>query len=219
MRSTRHLVEPFFPGLALLPAMAMLLCARGAGAAAGDSTGAGGGSNCCFAHISPGCDNPGCENAVCSIDPICCLSSWDSICAGEAVILCGQLCTGSGSDCCSPHAGPGCEDQTCENQVCSADPFCCDVTWDSVCADQAADLCEVCGGGPTCPWDCDGSGDGDVNSTDLLVLLAQFDASAPAVCDGGESCDHDGNGCVDVSDLLKLLAHYTTDPSGIGCPP
>ncbi len=71
---------------------------------------------------------------------------------------------------------------------------------------------------PPCPWDCDGSDDGNVNVTDLLALLAQYDPLAPAVCDGGESCDYDGNGCVDVTDLLKLLSHYTNDPGGIGCP-
>ncbi len=71
---------------------------------------------------------------------------------------------------------------------------------------------------PACAWDCDGSDDGNVNVTDLLALLAQFDLLAPAVCDGGESCDHDGNGCVDVTDLLKLLAHFTLDPVGTGCP-
>ncbi len=74
------------------------------------------------------------------------------------------------------------------------------------------------GGGSHCPWDCDGSGDGNVNVSDLLALLGQYDPGAPGICDGGESCDFGGNGCVDVSDLLKLLAHYTTDPSGTGCP-
>ncbi len=70
---------------------------------------------------------------------------------------------------------------------------------------------------PECFWSCDASGDNDANVADLLALLGQYDPLAPAVCDGG-SCDYDGNGCVDVSDLLKLLAHFTTDPSGAGCP-
>ncbi len=72
--------------------------------------------------------------------------------------------------------------------------------------------------GPSCPWDCDGSGDGNVNVADLLALLGQYDPLAPAVCGGGGSCDYNGNGCVDVTDLLKLLGHYTTDPLGVGCP-
>jgi hypothetical protein len=32
---------------------------------------------------------------------------------------------------------PGCSDNVCENIICTADPFCCDVGWDSLCADQA----------------------------------------------------------------------------------
>lgn len=71
---------------------------------------------------------------------------------------------------------------------------------------------------PGCPWDCDGSVDGDVNVSDLLALLGQFDASSPLNCSGG-SCDYNGDGCVDVIDLLELLAHYNVDPTGgSGCP-
>ena len=70
---------------------------------------------------------------------------------------------------------------------------------------------------PGCPWDCDGSNDGNVNVNDLLALLGQWDIESPLNCTGG-SCDYDNDGCTDVSDLLKLLAHYTTDPRGIGCP-
>ncbi len=71
---------------------------------------------------------------------------------------------------------------------------------------------------PACAWDCDGSGDGNTNVSDLLALLGQYDPLAPGVCDGSESCDYDNDGCVDISDLLKVLAHYTIDPLGIGCP-
>ncbi len=68
-----------------------------------------------------------------------------------------------------------------------------------------------------CAWDCDGSNDGNVNVSDLLALLGQYDASAPVNCFGG-SCDFNEDGCVGVVDLLKMLAHYTTDPTGAGCP-
>ncbi len=61
-----------------------------------------------------------------------------------------------------------------------------------------------------CPWDCDGSNDGNANVIDLLTLLAVWNGSGP--------CDFDGTGVVDVVDLLKLLAHLTTNPLGIGCP-
>ena len=66
-----------------------------------------------------------------------------------------------------------------------------------------------------CPWDCDGSCDGNVNVNDLLALLGQWDVTSPVNCTGG-ACDFNGDGCVDVVDLLKLLAHYA--PAGVGCP-
>ena len=74
-----------------------------------------------------------------------------------------------------------------------------------------------CSGQPACPWDCDGSADGNANVSDLLALLGQWDAGSPINCTGG-SCDFNGDGCTDVVDLLKLLGNYATDPSGVGCP-
>ncbi|MGP1345737.1 MAG: agmatine deiminase family protein [Phycisphaerales bacterium] len=53
-----------------------------------------------------------------------------------------------GSNCCFANGTPGCNDASCQTVICSIDPFCCDTEWDQLCADQANDLCEVCGGGP-----------------------------------------------------------------------
>jgi hypothetical protein len=47
----------------------------------------------------------------------------------------------TGSSCCFPQGGPGCDDPTCEATVCGLDPFCCNVAWDGICADEAADFC------------------------------------------------------------------------------
>jgi hypothetical protein len=60
---------------------------------------------------------------------------------------------GTGGDCCAANPGPFCSDVTCCEQVCAADPFCCDTQWDQVCADTAAGVCEACGA-TTCPVDC-----------------------------------------------------------------
>ena len=60
---------------------------------------------------------------------------------------------GTGGDCCAANPGPFCSDVTCCEQVCAADPFCCDTQWDQVCADTAAGVCTVCGA-TTCPVDC-----------------------------------------------------------------
>ena len=58
--------------------------------------------------------------------------AWDfTVCVAPA----------AGSDCCFPNGTPGCDDPGCEAIVCDIDPFCCDVEWDQICADEAADLC------------------------------------------------------------------------------
>ena len=56
------------------------------------------------------------------------------------------------SNCCTPHGEPGCEDQACEDFICSdpIDPFCCDPqvgSWDEACVQQALFWCDVCAGG------------------------------------------------------------------------
>jgi hypothetical protein len=55
---------------------------------------------------------------------------------------------------------------------------------------------------PHCPADCAGRGDGFINVTDLLALLAQWS--------GDGSCDLNGTDVVDVTDLLALLAAWGT---------
>jgi hypothetical protein len=59
---------------------------------------------------------------------------------------------------------------------------------------------------PPCPADCASPGDGNVNVTDLLALLAKWGMP------GGGSCDTDGSGLVDVTDLLALLAAWGVCP-------
>ena len=41
------------------------------------------------------------------------------------------------SDCFLANGTPGCDDAACEASVCSIDPFCCDIAWDGICADEA----------------------------------------------------------------------------------
>ena len=48
----------------------------------------GGMTDCCYANGTPGCDDPACTNAVCAVDPFCCDTAWDGICAAQANNLC-----------------------------------------------------------------------------------------------------------------------------------
>jgi hypothetical protein len=51
-----------------------------------------------------------------------------------------------GGDCCVPHDSTGCEVPEISDCVCALDPFCCNNSWDSICAGEASDDC-----GAVCP--------------------------------------------------------------------
>ena len=158
-------VDPFccdtqWDGICADEALDMCEVCAGAGAAP-----------CCAAHGGVGCEDIDCTNAVCSIDPFCCDTAWDTACAETAMTACPGCAGGGPGDCCSAHDGAGCADALCVEAVCAVDPFCCDTTWDDLCAGQAMDLCEVCGGGVA------GCGDGVCDAappTDVAATIQGF---------------------------------------------
>ncbi len=87
----------------------------------------------------------------------------------------GGVCPGDG-DCCVNNGTPGCDDPECCEIVCAIDPFCCDESWDDICAGEAADLCgDLCGGDP---FEC-----GDPASGDCC------EANGTPGCDDPECCE------------------------------
>ena len=86
----------------------------------GECPAGGGGSDCCFANGTPGCDDPTCEAIVCAVDPFCCDVAWDSICAGEAATMC-DICAPSDTFICvdGQDDAPGCAGFTTELPWCS----------------------------------------------------------------------------------------------------
>jgi hypothetical protein len=127
-------------------------------------------TNDCFTTGGPGCSDVECCLIVCSFDPFCCDVAWDGLCVNGAI----DACDGPSDDCpksdhdCFTTGGPGCTDVECCLAVCSFDPFCCDVAWDSLCVNGAIDAC----GAPPCPWDL--NGDGAVDGADLGILLQNW---------------------------------------------
>jgi hypothetical protein len=116
-----------------------------------------GGSNCCVANGTPGCDDAVCESLICGFLPNCCDTEWDADCAATAIDFC-EVCEAGAGGCGDPAAGdcfvangsPFCDDEACCLLICAADPFCCDTEWDGICADAALANCEepdlsVCG--------------------------------------------------------------------------
>lgn len=111
--------------------------------------------DCCTSNGTIGCDALGCQDCVCTLDPFCCNTNWDSVCAAEAAVDCVEACPQC-ADCGSPGTGnclefggngsPYCEDEECCEQVCAGDPFCCDSEWDALCANDALANCSGAGG-------------------------------------------------------------------------
>ena len=45
-------------------------------------------------------------------------------------------------NCFAPNGTPGCDISECQDLICGADPFCCEVEWDAICADAALVQCD-----------------------------------------------------------------------------
>jgi hypothetical protein len=103
-------------------------------------------TNACTATSgAPGCSDKACCAKVCALDPFCCATSWDSACVGAVGAQCGGQanvpgCPGTGS-CTTAKTTKGCSNTACCNLVCTADSFCCQTQWDSICAQQAVQNC------------------------------------------------------------------------------
>jgi hypothetical protein len=168
--------------------------------------------DCCSAQDgSPGCDNPDCCNAICSDDPFCCETNWDGLCAGAAEDL--EICDCNGdppppSECdCDEAGGVGCpENQACENCVCGLDAFCCETSWDGICAGIATNECaNACcdddNGDPPPPGSncCEPHGGTGCDDPDCEALICDID---PFCCDSAWDgfCADQANDFCDVCD-------------------
>ena len=104
-------------------------------------------------------------------------------------VECVQVC-GSGGPCNAVH-GPGCNDSSCCESVCTLDAYCCSVEWDSLCVNASSKLC----------FDpADLNRDGRVDAADLSILLGAWGTSGAS--------DLNGDGTVDAADLAALLAAW-----------
>ncbi|MFQ5415088.1 MAG: hypothetical protein ACE5E6_11580, partial [Phycisphaerae bacterium] len=126
----------------------------------------------CSECLAPG----GCGDGVCDPAEDCVSCPQD---CGDCPAVCGP---GNG-DCCADNGTPGCDCESCCNTVCAADPFCCEASWDGICADEAVDLCgDLCAGGS-----CDGGpgcGDGVCDPAEDCVSCPADCGPCPPACDG-----------------------------------
>ncbi len=116
--------------------------------------------------VGTSCDFDG--GGVGIVDFLKLLANWGN-CPGV------ETCDIATGNCCAANPTPGCDDPTCCDAVCSADPFCCDTNWDGQCADLASQVCPACmGGGMDC---------GDPGTGDCCV------ANGSPSCDDAFCCD------------------------------
>lgn len=136
--------------------------------------------------------NTECQQAVCNGDPFCCESSWDGLCAGDALLL--DECTDCIAYCDQPLDIAGFPmDQDCETAVCDLDGFCCNNTWDGVCAGLAyvTEECSFCLSpivpvDPCSPFDIPAGAtaelEGCLESTNNGCEFGTFSSSEPLSC-------------------------------------
>ena len=125
------------------------------------------GDGLCEEELGETCSNCATDCGVCPGgcgDGQC--AAWDD----ETCASCPADCGGCQGGCCIANGTPGCEDAKIQGCVCAFDAYCCNVQWDSICADEVESLgCGSCGGGvvcgdgqcdadgedcESCPWDC-----------------------------------------------------------------
>jgi hypothetical protein len=82
-----------------------------------------------------------------------------------ATSTCGDERAGS---CFSPHDTPFCNAGDCCSAVCSIDPYCCAVMWDSTCVSGAMSVCIETAPNP------DINGDGSIDGKDLALLVSSW---------------------------------------------
>jgi hypothetical protein len=118
---------------------------------------------------------------------------------------------GSG-DCCEGQVGPGCGDATIEGCVCAQDSFCCEDTWDELCAKLVVDnMCGLCDG----PGGDAGSDGGDP-STDGGD--PSTDGGDPSTDDGGsDGVGDDGGGSDEGGGDDGGLGNCCSAHAGTGC--
>ncbi|MCP4873808.1 MAG: hypothetical protein GY898_34400 [Proteobacteria bacterium] len=150
-----------------------------------------------------------CADPDCATDPVClpgnedCTNGLDD--DGDGLVDCDDgdctfesVCDAGDGDCCVSNGSPGCDDEAGEDLVCDLDPFCCNVTWDFICADEYQDVF-----GGTCADEiCDNGLDDDADgATDCDDSDCTGDPACPDVeiCDNG--LDDDADGFIDCDDL------------------
>ena len=160
-----------------------------------------GGGECCVANGTIGCDDGPCTVAICALDPFCCDTMWDEICANQAIQE--PACQGTVG---CPNCGNGelegvepCDGDNLGGQTCESQGY---VSGTLACATNCLSFDETaCQGEGAC---CAENGTVGCENMACTTAVCELD---PSCCDVGWS-----QGCAD-------LAATTAACQGLaGCP-
>lgn len=173
--------------------------------------GGGGGGTCdhdeCTSGGPLGSDCTACTAAVCAADDYCCTTAWDATCINEVAQYCDGMSCGGTSVCAHSECVSGgaltADCSGCATTVCAADDFCCTTSWDSLCVQKAATMCDVgCAGGTCAHSECDAG----------AALTTGCSSCATNVCMADSFC------CTDSWDAL-CVQKVATECAANTCPP
>ncbi|HET7505717.1 MAG TPA: M4 family metallopeptidase [Kofleriaceae bacterium] len=89
-----------------------------------------------------------CTDEICKVDPYCCMYGWDSICVGEVQSVCNSLqCPAAAPACahtqCTTGVALSSTCHSCAATICTVDPYCCTIYWDSICVSEVGIDCNM----------------------------------------------------------------------------
>lgn len=96
----------------------------------------------------------------------------DDLLLVQEALACGDSQAG---DCCSANDSPYCNFLPCCQEVCKLDPMCCEVAWDSTCAEQALDL-PICDCGNSSGNCCEANDSSGCEDPDCEAAVCKFDS-------------------------------------------
>lgn len=169
-------------------------------------------NDCFTTGTVAGCSDAACCEAVCATDLFCCTTEWDLLCVTGALTICepGETlpsCLEATGPCTIASNTPGCSDTECCQSVCSTDPVCCVIGWDTGCVLVAL---EVCGLAPSCGTsanDCFLPGTGSGCSDEFCCQ---------SVCSFAPSCCEIEWDQFCATAALSICEGAPVDPSGCG---
>jgi hypothetical protein len=135
--------------------------------------------------------------------PVACDAFYTaSLSCGACGVPVNGACPGTGSCLVGQNNSPGCADAACCDVVCAFDPFCCDVTWDALCGQEAVDACN-CSDANVCTDDFVNLPTGCAHANNTVPCDDGVACTINDTCGGGACSGVPGNGVAGTINVSK----------------